>query len=281
MTIVGLISDTHMPERWKTLPDSLFELFADVDLILHGGDVGKLWVLDQLGDLAPVIAVYGNDEVAESQAALPYLQTLAIHGHRLVLTHAHYENREEEMASRVNNWQPIFERRIDFAKQHTASICVFGHTHIPMAFEQDGVWLVNPGAIASGNPWQKQLIQTVAIMELEKNDVPKIQHFDLATKAAYIPYFNDAGFLETAEQYQSSIISEDIQPYRDWLWWVLRPIAPEIVKEGILSLSHECWSGERNIIQASDIVERLLKMDAPDNVLDLLRNHVLFGAFGL
>ena len=126
MIRIGLISDTHMPERWKALPECLFDLFAHVALILHSGDVGELWVLDQLSALAPVVAVHGNDETPEAQAALPYLQTLAISGHRLVLTHAHYPDPEMERASRVNDWQPILSRRIDFAKEHEASICIFG-----------------------------------------------------------------------------------------------------------------------------------------------------------
>jgi uncharacterized protein len=279
MVRIGLISDTHMPERWKVLPECVFDLFANVDLILHSGDIGELWVLDQLGALAPVIAVHGNDETTEAQAALPYLQTLSISGYRLVLTHAHYQNPEQEMASRVNEWQPILERRRDFAKAHGASLCVFGHTHIPMAQKQDGVWLVNPGAIASGNPWQKQVIQTVAIMVLEKDAPPQVQHFNVATGTAYIPYFDGVGFKETAQQYQVSILTEELQPYREWMWRVLRPAAPELVKAAILSLAHECWSGEREGIHARDIVEQLVAIQAPKQIMDLLWEHPLFGQF--
>jgi len=38
---VGLISDTHMPERCAALPASTFEVLHGVDLILHAGDVGE------------------------------------------------------------------------------------------------------------------------------------------------------------------------------------------------------------------------------------------------
>jgi hypothetical protein len=54
---LGLISDTHMPERWPELPGAIFDVFAGVDLILHAGDVGELWVLDRLSAIAPVLAV--------------------------------------------------------------------------------------------------------------------------------------------------------------------------------------------------------------------------------
>ena len=34
---VGLISDTHMPERWPSLPPAVFELFRGVDLMIRPG----------------------------------------------------------------------------------------------------------------------------------------------------------------------------------------------------------------------------------------------------
>jgi putative phosphoesterase len=61
---IGIISDTHMPERCAALPPALFETLRGVDLLLHAGDVGELWVLDRLSALAPVVAVHGNDETA-------------------------------------------------------------------------------------------------------------------------------------------------------------------------------------------------------------------------
>jgi hypothetical protein len=86
-TVVGLISDTHAPDRCKELPKAIFEALAGVDLILHAGDIGELWVLDQLSAIASVNAVHGNDETDEATAALPYWQTVVVAGHRLVITH--------------------------------------------------------------------------------------------------------------------------------------------------------------------------------------------------
>ena len=42
---LGLISDTHMPKRWPSLPAAVFDALRGVDLLLHAGDVGQLWVL--------------------------------------------------------------------------------------------------------------------------------------------------------------------------------------------------------------------------------------------
>ena len=52
---LGIISDTH-----GLLRPQVFDLFKEVDHILHGGDVGKPEILTDLETLAPVTAVYGN-----------------------------------------------------------------------------------------------------------------------------------------------------------------------------------------------------------------------------
>lgn len=59
---IGLISDTHIPEACPQLWPQVFQAFRGVDLILHGGDIHDLHVLDQLGELAPVYAARGNGE---------------------------------------------------------------------------------------------------------------------------------------------------------------------------------------------------------------------------
>src|SRR5438094_1902815 len=79
---IGLLSDTHLPDRLEALPPALFDVFAGVHLILHAGDVGELRVLDELSALAPVVAVHGNDDTAEAQRELPYPHAVAVAGWR-------------------------------------------------------------------------------------------------------------------------------------------------------------------------------------------------------
>src|SRR3712207_2339587 len=87
---IGLVSDTHMPERCAELPAALFEALRGVDLLLHAGDVGELWVLNRLSAIAPVVAVHGNDDTPDSQRELPYQQVVAVAGRRILLCHSHY-----------------------------------------------------------------------------------------------------------------------------------------------------------------------------------------------
>src|SRR3954462_10442601 len=53
--VVGLIADTHGRFR-----PEIAQVFAEVDLIVHAGDVGRHGVLEALRGLAPVEAVSGN-----------------------------------------------------------------------------------------------------------------------------------------------------------------------------------------------------------------------------
>jgi putative phosphoesterase len=125
---IGLISDTHMPERCAAFPPALFDVLSGVDLLLHAGDVGELWVLDRLSAMAPVVAVHGNDDTAEAQRELPYQQVVAVAGQRILLTHAHYPDPEEELASRRDDaWAPKLARRAAMGRRAGAGIVFFGH----------------------------------------------------------------------------------------------------------------------------------------------------------
>ncbi len=170
-----------MPGRCAELPTAVFAVLRGVDLVLHAGDVGELWVLDRLSAIASVVAVHGNDESADAQGELPYQQLIVAGGVRILLTHGHYPDRAEEMEARKDDgWQPKLARRAAMGKRAGARIVIFGHTHIPMAVEHNGVLLVNSGAIAAPNPTSRQYIQTVAILFIRDDGAPYVTHINLA-----------------------------------------------------------------------------------------------------
>ena len=86
---IGLISDTHMPLRCRVLPPTLHDVLAGVDLLLHAGDVGELWVLDRLSAIAPLVAVHGNDDTPAAHRELPFQQLITLGGQRLLLDYSH------------------------------------------------------------------------------------------------------------------------------------------------------------------------------------------------
>ena len=81
MVTLGVISDTHIPDRARSLERLVLDVFqsAGVKAILHAGDVSTPRVITQLEEIAPVHAVRGNrDWVA--LAHLPYQSLLTFDG---------------------------------------------------------------------------------------------------------------------------------------------------------------------------------------------------------
>jgi putative phosphoesterase len=256
---IGLISDTHAPERWPDVPAAVFDVLKGVDLLLHAGDVGELWVLDRLSAIAPVIAVHGNDETAEATRELPYQQLLTVAGQRLLLCHSHFPDRAEELASRKgDDWTPRLTHYVSQARRAGAQLYVFGHLHIPLVHCYDGIWLVNPGAIASGSPLMRQCIQTVALMFLSNDGRPFVIHVNLAHPeqpyAAGVEWA--AGFNAAYTRYHASILTPE-----------LRVLVPKMVELGFvenrplrqayLRLAHRCWAGEMPVIELDDLLAAL------------------------
>ena len=129
---IGVISDTHIPKHAPRVPDAALRAFADVELILHAGDLSSLAVLDQLAAYAPVEAVRGNVELPEVEIALPIKREIVVCGCAIGLVHilgerAHYARtaRREFPAARV---------------------VIFGHSHIPYVEDAAGLLLLNPGS---------------------------------------------------------------------------------------------------------------------------------------
>ena len=253
---VGLISDTHMPERWPEIPSAVQECFAGVDLILHAGDVGELWVLDELGRLAPVVAVHGNDETNEASAALPYEQLIGLAGQRVLLCHSHQPDRAAERASRKSGeWEPKLQRRVDHAHRHGATIYVFGHTHIPMTRSIGGVLLVNPGAVASGNAICRQTVQSAAILEIASTGEASIDHIRLdGSPGSRIPSVNyTKAFGEALSQVSESIASREVEmAYRSAR--AAGITVERVLQDVVLRVARKCWAQELDLMDSDALL---------------------------
>jgi putative phosphoesterase len=256
-TVIGVISDTHMPARCRRLPDAVFDVFADVDLILHAGDLGALWVLDELSQIAPIIAVHGNDETSESTKSLPYLQTLSVAGHRIVLTHSHYPDRAVEMEKRKDDrWQPKLTRIAEFGRQNGAEIVIYGHSHIPMSYVHEGIHLINPGAIASGSGISRQAVKSVARMTVWKGEPIKVEHIDLSNpNEPFTPPFDiEAGFKKTIAPYTAFIVEPALRDHFDWFVKHVYPLDADLLWSVFAPTAHQRWEGDESLITLEEFV---------------------------
>lgn len=160
---IGVLADTHLPYRLKTLPQRVFEIFADVDLILHAGDVDKIDYLADLAALAPLQAVRGNIHFSDFSLGginLPAQINLTLLNHRFVVQHGHRGGPAEILfklpeiimsslsreGAEALNWRTAHRLK----KQHpTANCIVFGHTHYAFCRQIDETLCFNPGPVAT------------------------------------------------------------------------------------------------------------------------------------
>ena len=122
--VIGLVSDTHGLVR-----PGVFEALSGVSQILHAGDVGGRAVLDELGVIAPVSAVYGN--VDHPGPPLEGRHVIEAGGLTLHVSHGH------ELGS------PTPEKLL---ATYTADVLVFGHTHRALVHRSGTRLVINPGA---------------------------------------------------------------------------------------------------------------------------------------
>ena len=136
--LAGIISDTHgllRPEALKAL--------QGVDRILHGGDVGNAEVLEALREIAPVVAVRGNNDNGSWADDLPQWEVAELEGVFVYMIH----NLQEMDISPAGSFQVV----------------VSGHSHKPSVEERRGVLYVNPG---SAGPRRFDLPITIALLRV-------------------------------------------------------------------------------------------------------------------
>ena len=134
---IGLITDTHLPSLTRSLDElgpNVGAAFANVDLILHGGDVTSPRVLDWCEQFAPVLVAEGNNDLFVDPR-MARVQFLDVEGWRIGMAH---ELRPES--------RPIAQILESALNGERVDILIGGDTHVERLEYRDGVLLVNSGS---------------------------------------------------------------------------------------------------------------------------------------
>ena len=120
--VIGVISDTHgllRPEALAALKNS--------ELILHAGDIGKFEVIETLKQVAPVLAIRGNNDRGAWAKSLPDIFSLQANGIKILVIH---------------NVHDLVETAVETG----VSAVISGHSHMPAITRRDDILYLNPGS---------------------------------------------------------------------------------------------------------------------------------------
>jgi len=143
---IGVISDTH-----DFFDPQINGVFAGVDHILHGGDIGRPRILDELEQIAPVTAVAGNTD----EAGFRYRETESVELAKLKFL-VHHIVAPHNLADGIRT---CIER-------NRPDVVVFGHTHKPFAQWIGETLFFNPGYAGKSRFGMER---TVAILNCDTN----------------------------------------------------------------------------------------------------------------
>jgi putative phosphoesterase len=136
MTVIGLVSDTHLPRFGRALPRALERGLRDAEVsrILHMGDFTEPLAADLFAAIAPFDAVAGNNDGEEISQRFGRKKILTIEDVRVGMIHG-----DAGRGSALSNAVAAF------AGEPVDVIC-FGHSHHALVERKDNVLLVNPGS---------------------------------------------------------------------------------------------------------------------------------------
>lgn len=146
---LAILSDTH-----GLLRPEVVEHLKTADGILHGGDINKQEIVDQLRQYAPLYVVRGNNDKAWAED-IPHHLTVTLGGVTFAMVH----NKKELPADLTG-----------------VDAVVFGHSHKYVQEEKDGILWLNPGSCGPRRFHQEITMMTAEVedgsIRVEKITIP-------------------------------------------------------------------------------------------------------------
>jgi putative phosphoesterase len=168
---LAIVADTHSHPH----PDAADHISTlEPDAILHAGDIGDLRVLEDLAQIAPVIAVRGN--IDERDTSVPDAVTIDVRAGddsalKLLLMHIAVAGPR------------IRSDAAQLATSESARLIVCGHSHVPFAGRDRGLTVFNPGSIG---PRRMHLPIVFGVLEIAAGKL-SLRHVDCETGKTWVP----------------------------------------------------------------------------------------------
>ena len=146
---LAILSDTH-----GLLRPEVVEQLKTADAILHGGDINKQSIVEQLRQYAPLYVVRGNND-KEWAEDIPHDLTVTLGGVTFYMVH-----NKKELPATLSG----------------VDVVVFGHSHKYVQEEKNGILWLNPGSCGPRRFHQEITMMMAELidgeMRVEKISIP-------------------------------------------------------------------------------------------------------------
>lgn len=165
MTKVCLLSDTH-----GCIDEKILKHVDWADQIWHAGDIGSLSILEQLEELKPTRAVFGNIDDHRIRSACPENQIFTCEGVSVLMRHiGGYPGRYNATTQSL-------------LTQHRPKLYICGHSHILKVQhdKQKQLLHLNPGA-AGISGFHK--IRTLLRFTIDKGEIENLEIAEMGNRS--------------------------------------------------------------------------------------------------
>ena len=132
---IGVISDTHIPDRAADIPKEILADFKNVDMVIHAGDLVDLSVLDTLKKVCKnLMAVWGNMDNYEVRKKLPEKEIFKIGNFKIGLMHGYGPSSD------------LIDLMTNVFKNNNVDLIIFGHSHCALKEKRGNILYFNPGS---------------------------------------------------------------------------------------------------------------------------------------
>ena len=190
---VLIVSDTHGLD--ENLEETVLRE-APFDYLIHCGDVeGREIFIEALAE-CPCTIVAGNNDFFTD---LPYEEEVTLEGHKILVTHGHHY-----FVSRD------YDKLVENAQAKGCKIAMYGHTHMPVIENEDGILVINPGSLTY--PRQRGRRPSYAVMQIEEGKDPQVEirsvsytHLDVYKRQGVELRKQNIPIRQTLEIYRSAV----------------------------------------------------------------------------
>jgi uncharacterized protein len=161
---IALLSDTH-----NHLPSQIFKYLEECDQIWHAGDIGTITICEQLQNIKPLVAVYGNIDGQDIRKVYPKNQRFICEGVDVWMTH---------IGGYPGRYEPEVSRELE---RNPPKLFICGHSHILKVIYDNKYKMLcmNPGAAGI---YGFHAIKTMVRFTIEKGNIKDLEVVELGKK---------------------------------------------------------------------------------------------------